>query len=102
MRRRDLLATFCVAVSGARAAERSFECIDTHTHMHHTSPVLVAALKEANWRCLSICDSREIGDQPSILAEMIRGTKALHAESPDRIAWATTFDARDFDTPGFS
>ncbi len=58
--------------------------------MHRSAPALVEALKQANWRCLSICDSREIGNQPSILDAMIRGTKLLHAESQGRIAWATT------------
>jgi hypothetical protein len=69
--------------------------------MHRSAPALVAALQQAKWRCLSICDSREIGDQPSILGEMIRGTKLLHVESKGRIAWATTFDAREFESPGF-
>jgi hypothetical protein len=102
MRRRDLLATFCIAATRAKAAESPFECIDTHTHMHRDAPALVGALEQANWRCLSICDSREIGDQPSLLNEMIRGTKVLHASSHGRIAWATTFDARSFETPGFT
>jgi hypothetical protein len=102
MRRRDLLATFCIAASRAKAAEPPFECIDTHTHMHRDVPALVGASQQANWRCLSICDSREIGDQPSLLNEMMRGTKALHASSHGRIAWATTFDARTFETPGFT
>jgi predicted TIM-barrel fold metal-dependent hydrolase len=102
MRRRDLLATFCVAATGAKAAEPSFERVDTHTHMHRSAPALVAALEQANWRCLSICDSRETGDQPSILEEMIRGARILHAESHGRIAWATTFDPRPFETPGFT
>jgi len=70
--------------------------------MHRSAPALVAALQQANWRCLSICDSREIGDRPSILDEMSRGTKVLHAESQGRIAWATTFDPRSFETPGFT
>ena len=102
MRRRDLLAAFCAAATRARAAEPAFECIDTHTHMHRSAPEMVQALKQANWRCLSICDSREIGDQPSILEEMTRGTKVLHAESQGRIAWATTFDPRSFESPGFA
>jgi Amidohydrolase len=102
MRRRDLLSVFCVAAARVRAAEPQFECIDTHTHMHHSAPALLAALQQANWRCLSICDSREIGDQPSILKGMISGTKALHVESKGRVAWATTFDAREFEAAGFA
>lgn len=101
MRRRDLLTAFCIAAARGQA-EPSFECIDTHTHMHRRAPALIEALKQANWRCLSICDSREIGDQSSGLDEMIRGTELLHSESQGRIAWATTFDARPFETPGFA
>jgi predicted TIM-barrel fold metal-dependent hydrolase len=85
----------------APEAEPAFQCIGTHTHMHRSAPALVEALKQANWRCL-ILHSREIGDQPSIPQEMRRGTKALHLESQGRIAWATTFDPRPFETPGFA
>ena len=102
MRRRDLLATFWVAATRAGATDPSFECIDTHTHMHRSAPALVEELKQAKWRCLSICDSRETGEQPSILDEMIRGTKVLHTESQGRVAWATTFDPRPFETSGFT
>ena len=89
-------------VTRARAAQPNFQCIDTHTHMHRSAPAILSALEQAKWRCLSICDSREIGDQPSILGEMIRGTKLLHVESKGRVAGATTFDARGFETPGFT
>jgi len=104
MRRRDFLATlpFWPAGGRVRAAEPGFECIDTHTHMHRSAPAMLAALKQANWRCLSICDSREIQDQPSILPEMIRGTQVLHTESKGRVAWATTFDARPFERRDFA
>jgi len=40
--------------------------------MHRSAPAMLAALTRANWRCLSICDSHEIDDQPSILDDMIR------------------------------
>jgi hypothetical protein len=104
MKRRDFLAALPISFVpiGLRAAEPTFECIDTHTHMHRSAPAMLAALAKANWRCLSICDSREIDDQPSILEEMIRGTKALHAESKGRIAWATTFDPRPYESADFA
>ncbi len=102
MRRRDLVAAFCLAATRAKPAEPAFERIDAHAHMHRSAPALVEALQQANWRCLSICDSREIGDQASVLNEMISGTKLLHAESHGRIAWATTFDARPFENPDFA
>ena len=100
--RRELLAAIPALSVTRLGAEPTFECIDTHTHMHRSAPLILAALKKANWRCLSICDSREIDDQPSILREMIRGTKILHSESQGRIAWATTFDPRPFDAPDFA
>jgi predicted TIM-barrel fold metal-dependent hydrolase len=101
-RRQALLTLPALASTRLRGAEPTFECIDTHTHMHRSAPEMVAALERANWRCLSICDSREIDDQPSILDDMIRGTKILHSESNGRIAWATTFDPRPFDAPDFA
>jgi predicted TIM-barrel fold metal-dependent hydrolase len=91
-----------VAVKTARAADVSFERIDTHNHIHRSAPILIAAMAKAGWRGLSICDSREVGDQVSVLPEMIRGTAQFHRESQGRWAWATTFDARDFEKPGFA
>lgn len=100
--RRELLAAIHAFGETLGAAEPSFECIDTHTHMHRSVPAMRAALEKVNWRCLSICDSREIDDQPSILSEMTRGTKILHSESTGRIAWSNTFDPRPFDAPDFA
>ena len=99
--RRDVLAALASAIS-ARAAEPGFERIETHTHMHRPAPAMLAMLQRDNWRCLSICDSRAVGDEPSILDDMIRGTEALHRESQGRIPWATTFDPRGFDSSGFA
>jgi predicted TIM-barrel fold metal-dependent hydrolase len=104
MTRRKLLAMLpaAAAVRAGRAAAASFERIDTHNHIHRSAPVLVAAMEREGWRGLSICDSREIGDQPSILPEMIAGTVQFHRESKGRWAWATTFDARDFEKKDFA
>jgi len=104
MTRRELMAMVPAAVAAktARAAEVSFERIDTHNHIHRSAPALVAIMEKAGWRGLSICDSREVGDQPSVLPEMIPGTVKFHHESKGRWAWATTFDARGFDQPGFA
>lgn len=85
-----------------RAADASFERIDTHNHIHRSAPTLIALMEKEGWRGLSICDSREVGDQVSILPQMIAGTIQFHRESKGRWAWATTFDARDFEEPGFA
>jgi predicted TIM-barrel fold metal-dependent hydrolase len=90
------------ALKPARSAEANFERIDTHNHIHRSAPILVQAMEKANWRGLSICDSREVGDQVSVLPEMIPGTAKFHVESKKRWAWATTFDARGFEKPDFA
>ena len=104
MTRREWLATISAAgaVRTGRAAEVPFERIDTHNHIHRSAPALIAAMAKTGWRGLSICDSREIGDQVSALPEMIAGTARFHRESKGRWAWATTFDARDFEKGGFA
>ena len=89
-------------LNAGRAAEVPFERIDTHNHVHRSAPALVSAMERTGWRALSICDSREVGDQPSALPEMIPGTARFHSESKKRWAWATTFDARGFEQAGFS
>jgi predicted TIM-barrel fold metal-dependent hydrolase len=101
-RRAFLAALPSVALRSAKAADADFERIDTHTHIHRTIPPLLAAMEKAGWKALSICDSRELGDEPSGLAEMIRGTQQAIAESKGRLVWATTFDPRGFEAPDFA
>jgi hypothetical protein len=102
--RRQLLARIpaAAALAGSAAAAAPFERIDTHTHIHRITPELFAAMEKEQWRCLSICVSRAIGDQPSGLDEMIRGTAEVHRATKGRIAWATAFDARRFDDRDFA
>lgn len=102
MTRREWLAIAAASPAAVRAAEPSFERIDTHNHIHRSAPALVAAMEKTGWRGLSICDAREVGDQPSVLPEMIPGTERFHRESKGRWAWATTFDARGFEERGFA
>jgi predicted TIM-barrel fold metal-dependent hydrolase len=96
------MVTAAAAMKTGRAAEVPFERIDTHHHIHNSAPALIAAMEQTGWRGLSICDSREVGDQVSILPDMIQGTARFHKESQGRWAWATTFDARGFEKPGFA
>ena len=88
--------------AAGQSAAGGLDKIDTHLHIHRRSPALLESMEKAGWRGLIICDSREIGDQPSVLDEMIRGTIELHRQSGGRLAWATTFDARNFESPGFA
>jgi predicted TIM-barrel fold metal-dependent hydrolase len=101
MTRREWL-TLAAAAPAVRAAEPSFERIDTHNHIHRSAPALVAAMEKTGFRGLSICDSREVGDLKSVLPEMIPGTARFHRESKGRWAWATTFDPRPFEERGFA
>src|ERR1044071_2880949 len=103
MTRRELLALLPAAAAvRVGKAQAGFERIDTHNHIHRSAPALIAAMEKTGWRGLSICDSREVGDQVSVLPEMIKGTAQFHRESQGRWAWATTFDARDFEKAGFA
>ena len=104
MTRRQLLACIpgAATLRGLRGAAAPFEHIDTHTHIHRIAPNLFAALEKQQWRCLSICVSRAIGDEPSNLDEMIRGSAEVHRATGGRIAWATAFDARRFEDRDFA
>jgi predicted TIM-barrel fold metal-dependent hydrolase len=99
--RRGFLGLSAAALR-AQSAGAPFDRYDVHMHIHRVPPAFLAGMERARWRGLSICDSREIGDEPSKLPEMIRGTAQLHRESNGRFAWATTFDPRPWETPGFT
>jgi len=103
MNRRQFLASCAAAAAlkNARAAA-AFERIDTHTHIHRLAPELFAMLEKEQWRCLSICVARAIGDQPSDLEEQIRGSAEVQRATKGRIAWATAFDARGFEESDFA
>src|SRR4030095_7055100 len=104
MTRRELLALIpaAAALNESRAAQPAFDRIDVHMHIHRVAPALFAGMEKAGWRGLSICDSRAVGDEPSILDEMIRGTVEMQRASKGRFAWASTFDPRAFEAPDFS
>jgi predicted TIM-barrel fold metal-dependent hydrolase len=106
MTRRELLLSSLASAATLKAFENMpappFERIDTHTHIHHNAPDLFASIEKENWRCLSICVSREVGNEPSVLEAMIRGTAEVHRLTKGRIAWATAFDSRQFESPDFA
>ena len=65
--------------------------VETHIHIHRTIPPLLAAMEKAGWKAVSICDGREMGDEPSGLAEMIR-LLASDNMIPKREPWETFVD----------
>lgn len=103
MTRRDLLRALPVAVAlRSRAAEPSFERIDAHLHIRRVAPALLAAIEQAQWRCVSISVSSAIADDSINIEDILRNDAEAARASKGRVAWASTFDARHFDSPGFA
>jgi predicted TIM-barrel fold metal-dependent hydrolase len=103
--RRDVLRLipYSALAATARAAEApTFERIDTHVHIHRDAPALLSALKTADWRGLDIVVCPASGDEPFDLEEKLRATLKVHRDSGGALAWASTFDARGFESPGFA
>ena len=86
-----------------RAAEApDFGRIDSHVHIHRDAPALLAAIKAMNWHGLDIVVCPAGGDEPFDLEDKLRATLEVHRASGGNLAWASTFDARGFEGPGFA
>jgi predicted TIM-barrel fold metal-dependent hydrolase len=96
------LISTTVLIRGARAAEGpDFERIDTHVHIHRDAPAFLNALKTSKWRGLDIVVCPASGHEPFDLEEKLRATLKIQRDSGGKLAWASTFDARGFESPGF-
>jgi predicted TIM-barrel fold metal-dependent hydrolase len=103
MNRREFLALIPAARAlPAFAAQPPFDRIDTHIHIHRPVPMFTAGMEKSGWRALSICDSRAVGSEQSIITEMMDGTAKLVRESGGRFGWAATFDPRSFEARDFA
>jgi predicted TIM-barrel fold metal-dependent hydrolase len=103
MTRRHWLALLPAGlVRRASAADVPFERIDTHVHLNRLSRPVVAGLQSSRWRVLSISDSRATGDQPADLPPQLRGNAEAHRESGGCVAWAGSFDPREWEQPDFA
>jgi predicted TIM-barrel fold metal-dependent hydrolase len=103
--RRDvfrLIPAQALLVSARAAEEPDFERIDTHVHIHRDAPALLTALKESKWRGLDIVVCPAVGDEPFDLEAKLRATRKVQRESGGLLAWASTFDARGFESPEFT
>jgi hypothetical protein len=86
----------------ARAAEGpDFERIDTHIHIHRTAPALYESLRESGWSGLDIVVCPTEKDEPFDLESKLASTLEGARASGGRLAWASTFDARGFESPDF-
>lgn len=103
--RRDILRLTPAALlaAAARAAEApDYTRVDSHLHIHRDAPALVSALRQSNWHGLDIVVCPVSGDEPFDLEEKLRATQKVARESEGALAWASTFDARGFERPGFT
>jgi predicted TIM-barrel fold metal-dependent hydrolase len=86
-----------------RAAEGAdFPRVDTHVHIHRDAPALLSALERSRWRGLDIVVCPAVGDEPFNLEEKLRATLKVARDSGGTLAWASTFDAREFERPDFA
>jgi predicted TIM-barrel fold metal-dependent hydrolase len=74
------------------------EKIDTHVHLHGTLPTFMSRAATDNFRVLTI--NVNYSDFPPLGVQQ-RDAMALRAAYPDRVAFATTFDAAGSDRPGW-
>jgi predicted TIM-barrel fold metal-dependent hydrolase len=103
--RRDVLRLIPAGVlaGSVRAADaRGFETIDTHIHIHRDAPALVDGMRASRWRGLDIVVCPASGGEAFDLEERLRATEKVHRDSGGILAWASTFDARGFEQPGFA
>ncbi len=103
--RRELLRFAPVAFLSqvVRAAPpEDFERIDAHIHIHRDAPAIFASLKETKWSGLDLVVCPTQGDEPYNLEAKLNSTLKGARASGGRLAWASTFDARGFEAPGFS
>src|SRR3954467_11849511 len=103
--RRDVLRLIPASamLATARAEDGpGFGRIDTHIHIHRDAPALLSAIKASGWRGLDIVVCPAGGDEPFDLEEKLRATLKVQRDSGGTLAWASTFDARGFEEPGFA
>ena len=79
----------------------AFERLDAHVHVHRDAPAIATALKKSNWRALDIVVCPVAGDERFDLDEKLRATLQVARDSGGALAWASTFDARGFESPDF-
>jgi hypothetical protein len=105
MNRRDVLRLIpaCTLVGRVLATEPpAFERIDTHVHIGRQAPQLISELKATHWRGVNISVSGVSGSETFDLEERLCEALQVCRDSGGTLAWASTFDARSFESPGFT
>ena len=102
--RRDVLrlapAPFLARVARAAGGE-DFERIDSHIHIHREAPAVFSSFKDSKWSGLDLVVCPTEGDEPYDLESRLESTRKAARSSGGRLAWASTFDARGFESPDF-
>jgi predicted TIM-barrel fold metal-dependent hydrolase len=103
--RRDVLRLIpaqplLIAMSDAKALD--FERVDTHVHIHRDAPAVVSALKATQWHGLDIVVCPSSGAEDFDLEQKLNATMKVARDSAGILAWASTFDARDFERANFA
>lgn len=103
-RRNMLRAIPALAVLGGRsnAKDVEFERVDTHVHVHRDAPAVVSAFKATKWRGLDIVVCPASGEQAFDLEAKLDATRNIARASEGALAWASTIDARAFETADFA
>jgi predicted TIM-barrel fold metal-dependent hydrolase len=102
--RRDMLRVIGAQTlfGAARAAEGpEFERFDTHVHIHRDAAAIPAMLKMSRWRALDIVVCPAVGNEPFDLEQKLHATLEVQRASGGSLAWTSTFDARQSESPGF-
>ncbi|MDY6945461.1 MAG: amidohydrolase family protein [Pseudomonadota bacterium] len=98
-----MLLTGSLVASAEQAAYRmadfaGIEKIDAHVHLHGSLPTFMSRAAADNFRLLTI--NVNYSDFPP-LAQQRSDALALRRAHPDRVAFATTFDAAGSEQPGW-
>jgi predicted TIM-barrel fold metal-dependent hydrolase len=103
-RRGVLRVASAAAISGQALAKDGpdFERIDTHVHIHRNARALISALDADRYRVLDIVVCPAVADERFDLEAKLNATQKVSKESGRAVAWASTFDARDFEKPDFA
>lgn len=87
----------------SQAAEaEDFERIDSHIHIHRDAPAVFESLKASKWSGLDLVVCPTEKDEPYDLESRLDSTLKGSKASGGRLAWASTFDARGFESPDFT
>ena len=95
------LGVVALARPPATYSEQDFldiDKIDAHVHLYGELPVFLQRMKADGFRVLTI--NVNYADFPP-LPEQLASAVALRSASPERVAFAATFDAQGSDRPGW-